>query len=59
MTKASWIWNKCPIKTATEIEYITENTWFTRYPLSQRIEFDRGTKFMAEFSKMCQNYYDL
>ena len=48
-----------PNKTATEIEYITENTWFTRYPLSQRIEFDRGTKFMAEFSKMCQNYYDL
>ena len=32
---------------------------FNRYPLPQRIVFDRGTEFMAEFSKMCQNNYGL
>ena len=48
-----------PNKTAAEIAYITEKTWFTRYPLPQRIVFDRGTKFVAEFSKMCQNDYGL
>ena len=31
----------------------------TRYPLPQRIVFDPGTKCMAGFSKMCQNYYGL
>ena len=46
-------------KTATEIAYITEETWFTHYPLPQRIVFDRGPEFMAEFSKMCQNDYGL
>ena len=30
-------------KMATEIADITEKTWFTRYPLPQRIVFDRGT----------------
>ena len=48
-----------PNKTATEIADITEKTWFTRYPLPQRILFDRGTEFMAEFAKMCQNSYGL
>ena len=48
-----------PNKTTVEIADITEKTWFTHYPLPQRIVFDRGTKFMAEFSKMCQNYYGL
>ena len=38
-----------PNKTAAEIAYITKKTWFTRYPLSQRIVFDRGTKFMGLF----------
>ena len=38
---------------------ITEKTWFTRYPLPQRIVFDRGTEFMAEFAKMCHNDYGL
>ena len=32
-----------PNKTAAEIADITEKTWFTRYPLPQRIVFDRGT----------------
>ena len=44
-----------PNRTASEISDITEKTWFTRYPLPQRIVFDSGTKFMAEFAKMCHN----
>ena len=34
-----------PNKTAAEIADITEKFWFTRYPLPQRIVFDRGTEF--------------
>ena len=41
-------------KIATEIADIAKKTWFTRYPLAQRIVFDRGTDFMAKFAKMCQ-----
>ena len=48
-----------PNKTAAEIADITEKTWLTRYPLPQQLVFDRGTKFMAEFAKMCQNDYGL
>ena len=48
-----------PNKTAAEIADITKKTWFNRYPLPQRIVFDRGTEFMAEFAKMCQNDYGL
>ena len=48
-----------PNKTAAEIADITKKTWFTRYPLPQRIGFDIGTKFMDEFSKICQNEYGL
>ena len=46
-------------KMAAEIPDTTDKTWFTRYPLPQKIVFDRGTKFMAEFSKMRRNDYDL
>ena len=46
-------------KTAAEIADITDKTWFTRYPLPQRIVFDCGTKFMAEFANMCQKDYGL
>ena len=48
-----------PNKTAAEIADITKKTWFTRYPLPQQIVFDRSTKFMAEFAKMCHNDYGL
>ena len=48
-----------PNKTAAANVYITEKTWFTRYPLPQRIVFDRGTEFMAEISKMFQNDYGI
>ena len=48
-----------PNKTAAEIADITKKTWFTRYLLPQQILFERCTKFMAEFAKMCQNEYGL
>ena len=51
--------SQTPNKTAAEIADITKKTWCTRYPLPKRIVFDRGTKFMAEFSKMRQNEYGL
>ena len=51
--------SQIPNKTAAEIADITKKTWFTRYPLPQRIVFDRGTEFMAEFSNMCQNDHGL
>ena len=46
-------------KMAAEIADITGKTWFTCYQLPQRIVFDCGTKFMAEFGKMCHNDYGL
>ena len=46
-------------KSAAEIADITKKTWFTRYPLSQKFVFDRGTKFMTEFAKIYQNEYGL
>ena len=48
-----------PNKKSAEIADITEKTWFTCYPLPQQIVFDRGTEFMAEFSKMCHNDYGI
>ena len=48
-----------PNKKAAEITYVTEKTWFTRYPLPQQTLLDRSTKFMSEFAKMCQNYFGL
>jgi hypothetical protein len=46
-------------KTAAEVANICEMTWFTRYPLPQRITLDRGTEFMAEFAQMVKNDYGL
>jgi hypothetical protein len=40
-----------PNKTAAEVADIAEKTWFTRYPLPQKITLDRGKEFMAEFAK--------
>ena len=51
--------SQIPNKTAAEIADITEKTWFTCYPHPQIVVFDRGTKFMAEFAKMCHNDYVL
>ena len=58
-TKGWFEMAQIPNKTAAEISDITEKTWFTRYPLPQRILFDHSTKFMAEFAKMCHNDYGL
>ena len=44
---------------AAEIANITKKTWFTRYPLPQQVVFDRSTKSMDKFAKMCQKYYGL
>ena len=46
-------------KTAAEVADIAERSWFTRYPIPQKIVFDRGTEFMAEFAKMCRDDYGL
>ena len=48
-----------PNKMAAEIADITKKTWLTCYPLPHWIVFDRGTKFLDEFSKMCQNDYGI
>ena len=48
-----------PNKMATDIANIAKKNWFTNYSIPQRIVFYRGTKFMAGFSKMCQNDYGL
>ena len=59
-TATGWFkMTQIPNKTAAEIADITKKIWFTCYPLPQRIVFDRSTKFMAEFPKMCQNNYGL
>ena len=46
-------------KTAAKVADIAKRAWFTRYPLPQKIVFDRGTEFMAEFAKMCREDYGL
>jgi hypothetical protein len=46
-----------PGKTAAEVADIAERTWFTRYPLPQRIVLDRGTEFIAKFGQMVRNDY--
>ena len=33
---------------------VAELKWFTRYQLPQKIIFDCGTEFMAEFAKTCR-----
>ena len=48
-----------PNTKAAEIADITKKTWFTLYPLPQRIVIDCGTKFMAGFSKIFQKDYGI
>ena len=48
-----------PDKEATTIANIVETTWLTRYPWPTIINYDRGTEFMAEFTKMVQNDYGI
>jgi transposase InsO family protein len=46
-------------KTAANVADIAEKTWFTRYPIPQKLILDRGTEFMAEFAQMVRKDYGL
>jgi len=38
---------------------IVEQAWLTRYPWPTQLVFDRGSEFMAEFSKMIVEDYGI
>jgi hypothetical protein len=40
-----------PNSNAITIAEIVEQVWLTRYPKPQILNFDRGSKFMAEFAE--------
>ena len=46
-------------KTAFEVATAVEQTWLTRYPWPRTLTYDRGTEFMAEFSKMIKDDYGI
>ena len=46
-------------KRADFVANIVEQAWLTRYPWPQKVTLDRGTEFMAEFSKMVQDDYGI
>jgi transposase InsO family protein len=46
-------------KEASTIANIVEQTWLTRYPKPQVLNFDRGSEFMAEFAEMITNDYGI
>ncbi len=46
-------------KAAANAADIAEKTWFTRYPIPQKLILDRGTEFMAEFAQMVRKDYGL
>ena len=48
-----------PTKRADIVANKIEQTWLTRYPWPQTIIYDRGTEFMAEFSKMVEDDYGI
>jgi transposase InsO family protein len=48
-----------PNKYASTLANIVEQTWLTRYPWPQIINYDRGTEFMAEFAEMVENDYGI
>ena len=48
-----------PNKTDAEIVDTDRKNWFNRSPLPQRIVLYHSTKFMVEFSKMCQSKFGL
>lgn len=48
-----------PDKYASTLANIVEQTWLTRYPWPQIINYDRGTEFMAEFGEMVENDYGI
>jgi transposase InsO family protein len=44
-------------KRSNVVANIVETTWLGRYPWPQMVTLDRGTEFMAEFSKMMVEDY--
>ena len=46
-------------KRADVVANIIEQVWLNRYPWPQKVILDRGTEFMAEFSKMIQDDYGI
>ena len=46
-------------KRADIVANIIEQVWLNRYPWPQKVVLDRGTEFMAEFSKMIQDDYGI
>jgi len=46
-----------PTKRADYIANLVEQTWLTRYPWPSQLVFDRGSEFMAEFTKMVKEDY--
>ena len=56
----SWL-EVAPIRTkeAIEVANVIEKTWLTWYPWPQKLNYDRGSKFMAEFTDMVKNDYGI
>ena len=46
-------------KRADIVANIVEQTWLCCYPWSQKVVLDRGTEFMAEFSQMLVEDYNI
>jgi hypothetical protein len=44
-------------KRSDVVANIVETTWLGQYPWPQMVTLDRGTEFMAEFSKMMVEDY--
>ena len=50
---------ECPDKEANTIANLVEQTWLTRYPWPNILNFDKGKEFMGEFAKMIENDYGI
>ena len=46
-------------KRADVVANLVEQRWLTRYPRPEEVILDRGTEFMAEFSRMIEQQYNL
>ena len=46
-------------KRADVVSNIVEQRWLSRYPWPEEVILDRGTEFMAEFTKMIEQEYNL
>ena len=46
-------------KSAITIANIVEQTWLSRYPKPNIINYDHGTEFMTEFAKIFEEDYEV